>query len=216
MKLDTSKLHLDILDKTRQDLLKKIMPVAKYFVLGGGTALSLQIAHRKSFDFDFFSEIEIAKDLKEKIVKKITIEEITVDTGDEFTFYSTDKVKFTFLFYYYRSYFDIFEFKNGLKIFSVKEIAVKKAYTIGHRGVYRDYFDLFTIFKGKYINLYEIITGAESVYKGLFNSKLFLEQLVYFKDLPDFDITSINNQQIPSKDEVKQFLEEEVRKYLKS
>ena len=65
MKLDTSKLHLDILDKTRQDLLKKIMPVAKYFVLGGGTALSLQIAHRKSFDFDFFSEIEIAKDLKE-------------------------------------------------------------------------------------------------------------------------------------------------------
>lgn len=216
MILDTSKLHLDILDNTRQKLLQKVILVAEDFVLGGGTALSLQIAHRESFDFDFFSEKEIPKNLIEKLSKELEVKEITVDSGDELTFLDSNDVKLTFLFYHFKSYFDVLKFTNGLKMFSVKEIAIKKAYTIGRRGVYRDYFDLYILLKDKHTTLEEIITSAEKIYRGLFSAKLFLEQLVYYKDLPDFDIAPIKNEPLASKDEVEQFLEEQVKAYIEA
>ena len=56
MNKNISNLHLDILDKERQSLLHKLLPFTKAFVLGGGTALALQLCHRESYDFDFFSQ----------------------------------------------------------------------------------------------------------------------------------------------------------------
>ena len=67
---------------------------------------------------------------------------------------------------------------------------------------------------GGTITLKEIIVIAEDVYKALFNSKLFLEQLVYFKDLPDFDIESVGNASIPTPETIKQYLEDIVATYL--
>lgn len=55
MSNNISNIHLELLDKARQEVLQKLIPVTANFVLGGGTALTLQLAHRKSFDFDFFS-----------------------------------------------------------------------------------------------------------------------------------------------------------------
>ena len=214
MKIDISKLHLDILDDNRQKLLQKIVPLAGDFILGGGTALSLQIEHRISFDFDFFSQKEIHRSFIEKFSKQIKVKEIAVDSSDELTFFDSNDVKLTFLFYPFKPQYDIINFINGLRMFSVKEIAVKKAYTIGRRGVYRDYFDLYIILKNQYITLKEIVASSEKVYKGLFNEKLFLEQLVYFKDLPDFEIEPIKNKQLPSNKEVKRFLEELVKEYI--
>lgn len=214
MKLDISKLHLDILDNSRRELLQRIIPSIKEFVLGGGTALSFQIAHRQSFDFDFFSEQEISRQLLEKLSSDIEIKEVVVDSTDELTFFGPNNVKCTFLYYHFKSYFEPIEVSNGLIMFSVPEIAVKKAYTIGRRGVYRDYFDLYSILIGNSTTLQEIITIAEKIYKGVFNSKLFLEQLVYFNDLPDFDIESIKNERIPSPEKVKQQLERIVFDYI--
>lgn len=48
-------MHLDILDKPRQELLPKLEKF-QGFVLGGGTALALQLNHRESFDFDFLAK----------------------------------------------------------------------------------------------------------------------------------------------------------------
>jgi hypothetical protein len=53
-------LHLEILPK-RQRLLFDTFTGTRWisdFYLAGGTALALQIAHRRSIDFDFFSEKE--------------------------------------------------------------------------------------------------------------------------------------------------------------
>lgn len=214
MKLDISKLHLEILDDSRKKLLSEIIPFTQEFILGGGTALGLQIAHRESFDFDFFSEQEIPKDLSEKISRSIEFKEILVQSGDELTFLTRDNVKVSFRYYYFKPYYDSIEVSNGLNLFSIQEIAVKKAYTIGRRGVYRDYFDLYSILNGDYSNLQEIISAAENIYEGLFSSKLFLEQLVYFKDIPDFDIEPVGDSPIPTRDEVCHYLEEIVSEYL--
>lgn len=214
MKIDTSKLHLEILDNTRQELLQKVIPATKGFVMGGGTALSLQIAHRKSYDFDFFSEKEISSTLLEKLSAHIQIKTVTYNTGDELTFFDSNDVKFTFLYYYFKPHFEIIEVSSGLNLFSINEIAVKKAYTLGRRGAYRDYFDLYTILKNNYISFDELIKATEETYAELFNAKLFLGQLVYFKDITNFDIIPVKDEQIPPPEMIKNYFEGLVSTYL--
>ncbi|MEI6416848.1 MAG: nucleotidyl transferase AbiEii/AbiGii toxin family protein, partial [Verrucomicrobiota bacterium] len=49
--------HLENLPKSQQQLWQQLKPVSELgFVLYGGTAIELKLGHRKSIDFDFFSE----------------------------------------------------------------------------------------------------------------------------------------------------------------
>lgn len=208
------KLHLELLDKQRLKVLQKLIPITSDFILGGGTALALQLIHRQSFDFDFFSSSQIPKNLLEKLSRVLPIENIVIDNLDELTFFTTDTIKITFLYYPFKPLFEHVKSGAGLKLFSVKEIALQKAYTIGRRGEYRDYFDLYTILKEGYINLKEIITGGKQVYNGAFDEKLFLEQLVYFGDIRRFDVTPISKTKLPAPNEVKQYFEKLVKIYI--
>ena len=97
---------------------------------------------------------------------------------------------------------------------SVQEIAVQKAYTIGRRGEYRDYFDLYTILQENVMTLNTIIKTAEDKYGNIFNSKLFLEQLVYFDDLLTLEIIPFDSAELPHPQEVKAYFEKAVKSYL--
>jgi predicted nucleotidyltransferase component of viral defense system len=198
-------IHLDVLDSKRREALRKLLLVIKDFVLGGGTALALQLNHRRSFDFDFFSLQPIPKTLLENLSKRISIQNIAVDTSDELTFFNSDDIKITFLYYPFKPSFKILKLKNKLQIFSIKEIALQKAYTIGRRGEYRDYFDLYTILKQDYIKLDDLILLTKKVYKGAFDEKLFLEQLVYFDDFSNFNIIPSSSLPLPTSEEVKKY-----------
>ncbi len=46
----------DILDKKRRIILPLLKPFKEDFYLAGGTGLALQLGHRDSIDFDFFSK----------------------------------------------------------------------------------------------------------------------------------------------------------------
>lgn len=207
-------LHLDLLDKKRQQVLDTLSPFTRDFVLGGGTALSLQLAHRLSFDFDFFSESPLTQKLLENISRKLTIDHIVVDTRDELTFFTKDQIKITFLHYPFREQFGHWEARKGLALFSVKEIALQKAYTIGRRGEYRDYFDLYTIFKNDYISLDEVVSNAKQEYGSLFDEKIFLEQLVYFGDITNFEVIPVSSTPLPVLDEIKHYFEELVKTFI--
>lgn len=206
-------IHKGVLDRKRRDLLEKLLPYTKGFVLGGGTALALQLNHRKSFDFDFFSLSKIQKNLIEKLSQTISIANISIDSGDELTFFTIDEIKVTFLSYPYKHVFPLVRLENGLNLFSVKDIAIQKAYTIGRRGEYRDYFDLFIILRNNYISLKEIISGAKKIYGSVFEEKIFLEQLVYFADLLNFDIVQTTKPHLRPED-IKHFFEEQVKDYI--
>lgn len=208
MKKHISKIHLDVLDKKRHDLLQKLLPFTRGFVLGGGTALALQLAHRTSFDFDFFSYSAIPRMLLEKLSASLPIENVAVDTSDELTLFTQSTIKITFLYYPFKSYFRQIALDNGLSLFSVQEIALQKAYTIGRRGEYRDYFDLYTILKNRHIQIDELMTIAKEVYGSVFDEKIFLQQLVYFGDLSNFAIVPASHRPLPSPYEVRQFFEE--------
>lgn len=209
-----SNIHLELLDKERLGVLQKLIPFAVDFVLGGGTALALQLAHRKSFDFDFFSSSQIPKKLLENLSTILPIGNIVVDTLDELTVFTTSNVKITFLYYPFKPLFEHIKLEGGLRLFPVKEIALQKAYTIGRLGEYRDYFDLYTILKGEHTGLKEIIAGGKQVYNGAFDEKLFLEQLVYYGDLLSFNVTPISKIKLPTPDEIKQYFENLVKTYI--
>lgn len=215
MNKNTLNLYLDILDRARGNLLQTLIPLTTGFVLGGGTALALQITHRQSFDFDFFSTSPIPKKLLEKFSLNLKIKNIAVDTKDELTFFTADDIKVTLLYYPFKPYNQIFTSKNGLAIFPIEEIALQKAYTIGRRGEYRDYFDLYSILKNNYSSLKQVISEAKKVYGSVFDEKIFLEQLVYFSDLSNFDIIPINKiGSLPNPQDIKQFLQKLVNFYV--
>src|SRR3989338_2218984 len=109
---------------------------------------------------------------------------------------------------------ELIQLENGIQVASIDEIAAQKAYTIGRRGEYRDYFDVHAILTRTPITLSTIIRDSERKYGTLFNSKLFLEQLVYFTDLRDTSIIPVSDERIPKPEQIKTFFEQEVKKYL--
>ena len=62
------KLHPEILNEAQKELLPFIKSFAREYYLVGGTAVSLQIGHRQSIDFDLFKKSPISKT---KIVKRL-------------------------------------------------------------------------------------------------------------------------------------------------
>ncbi len=180
-------MHPEVLDKKAAGLLP-IFANLRGFYLAGGTALALEIGHRLSVDFDFFSNDAILPALLpqlEKLAggKKITL---SVNNADELTVF-IDGIKTTFLHYPFPCLFPFREFEK-IKLAAPEEIAVMKAYTIGRRGSFRDYADLYFILKNKISSLTEIVENAQKKYGEIFDPRLFLEQLVYFKDIQDTEL----------------------------
>ncbi len=167
--------------------LKEIEFLSK-FNLAGGTGLALQIGHRVSVDFDFFFRQELDNDLLERLENEFPKEEIKVIRNDkgELTVLISG-VKVTFLHYPFpvlTSPVDL----DGISTYSVKEIAASKAYTIGRRGEYKDYVDLYFLFKKNYATLSEVINLSEEKYGDKFNGRLFLEQLLFREDIKEMGI----------------------------
>ncbi len=183
-------MHQEVLEQKNLKVLALLKNFPGFY-LAGGTALALQLGHRRSIDFDLFSNKKIPADLLKKAEQVFTgwQVKILVNNSDELTVMAGG-IKVTFLFYPFPVLLQLKEFQ-GIKLLSAKEIAVTKAYTIGRRGSFKDYVDLYFILKKKTANLEEIIKMAEKKFEGNFNARLFLEQLVYLDDVEDVDIVFI-------------------------
>lgn len=182
----------------------------KDFYLAGGTALALQIGHRVSVDFDLFSETEISKSVQLKVKRVFHGMPIhpLVNTKDEYTAL-IDKVKVTWLYYPFPVKQKLKNYQS-LKLLSIPEIAATKAYAIGRRGTFKDYIDLYFIINQKYSTIEKIIKLAEKKFKQEFNSRLFLEQLIYLKDIDDLELVFLKEN--ISKKRLQQFFTARVAK----
>lgn len=182
----------------------------KGFYLAGGTALALQIGHRISVDFDLFYPKDLPIDLLDKAEKvfKDFQREISVNNPEQLTLF-LNETALTFVKYPFPVLFELIHFE-GLKILSIKEIAAAKAYVIGRRATLKDYIDLYFIVKEKHSDLEEIIQIAEKKFGREFNSRLFLEQLIYLKDVPETQILFLKDS--VSKQEIEKFFRTEIKK----
>lgn len=180
-------MHLEALEGRSRELFPSLKHFGDFY-LAGGTALALQLGHRISVDLDLFSSKKIPARFV-SLIKEVwpqRILQILVNNSDELTVL-VDGTKVTFLLYPFPVVRDFQNFE-GIHLLDVPEIAATKAYTIGRRGSYRDYVDLYFILSEHHASLPEIIALAEKKYGSEFNARLFLEQLLYVEDVGDTNI----------------------------
>lgn len=208
-----SLIHPEVLDDKRKDYFQRLKAFKNKGYLAGGTALSLQIKHRYSFDFDIFLDREIKRSDFILLKKYFLIKKTQVNTSEQLTVITANNIDITLVFYPYKNLFPLVK-TDSISLLSIKDIVLDKAHTIGRRGTWRDYVDIFFLLKDKYAHIPEIIKGGEKKFKEEFNAKLFLEQLVYFEDLGEFKISFIGKSY--SESTIKKYLIEEVKTYQKS
>lgn len=174
-------MHRDILTPEQIKILNILKIFSGNFGLVGGTAIALHLGHRRSIDFDLFSEKEFKNTfLGNKIIKNgCKINNVIVSKEGEYTII-INRVKLTF--YHYPFKINYPERLPGyIKIPDLLTLAAMKIYALGYRAKWKDYVDLYFIQK-KY-GVGKIIKRAEEIYQDAFNEKLIRGQLSYFKDI---------------------------------
>jgi hypothetical protein len=185
--------RIETLPEPQQKLWREMGSTPKDFVLYGGTALALQLAHRQSEDFDFFSSKPFSHDellhgvsyLKGAVILQQEVNTLTcaVDRGGEI------KVSFLGALKLGRVQGPLQSEGTNLRVASMLDIAATKLGLIQRRPYYRDYFDIYTMLEAG-VSLAHALGAAQTIHGRNFDPKLSVKALAFFDDgdlqrLPD-------------------------------
>jgi len=206
------KIYWDILDQKRSEILPLLSNFKDDFYLAGGTALALQLGHRDSIDFDFFSTNSFStEELFYKIKRIFTGHQIVKvqEAKDTLTLIIDQSIKLSFFGYQYELMKPLID-ENFLKMASIEDIACMKMSAIISRSVLKDYVDLYFIFHQ--FKLATLLNLTNKKFPAI-DSNLVLKSLVYFEDIEKEPIIFKHNQEV-SFELIKKYLLETVKKYL--
>ncbi|MGB3341207.1 MAG: nucleotidyl transferase AbiEii/AbiGii toxin family protein [bacterium] len=181
--------------------------ILKDAYLAGGTACALQLGHRLSIDFDFFT----IKDFEPKIVAAelanlaaFEVEEIIEGTvlGK---FLGT---KFSLFKYQYPLIYPPLQYQS-ISIAEIRDIAAMKLDAIASRGTKRDFIDLYFICHSNY-KLSELMAVYDRKYKMLASNLMHIKKSLIFFDDAEADAMPVMLKDIKWQD-VKKYFENEVR-----
>jgi|SRR5579864_2647571 len=179
-------LHLEILPDQQRRLWGELAQVPSEFVLYGGTAVALRLAHRQSVDFDLFSDHafdveQLAATVPflanaQVIQRAPNTLSVVVDRG------GSVKVSFFGLpgFPHLRPPDQAAD--NGVRVASLLDLAGTKASVVQVRAEARDYVDLDAIITLGHIDLPTVLAAAALIYRRQFNPQVTLKALSYFED----------------------------------
>ena len=140
-------MHYEILDDKRRALLPLLATFRERFYLAGGTALALQLGHRDSIDFDFFTQdsFDTAKLFAEceTVFAGHTLQKIQEETSTLGIL--VDGVQISFLGYPYPLVRPLIRDEH-LSLASLEDIACMKCSAITSRSTLKDYVDLHVLF----------------------------------------------------------------------
>ena len=172
-------LYLETVESSTLELLKKLqrLPVLEQTRLVGGTALALQLGHRKSIDLDFFGTVDCeAEYLRESIagIASLTI----LKESPHIHIYIVDGIKVDIVNYKY-PWLDDVVLEQGLRLASVSDIAAMKITAIIGRGTKKDFIDIALLLH--HFSLEEILHFYAAKYN---DSSVFMamKSLAYFED----------------------------------
>lgn len=200
-------MHKEILTKEQLELLPLIAKFSRSFGLVGGTAVAIQIGHRRSIDFDLFSYKKFQNiNIKKKILNsKFFIQKTIVNKEGEYTF-MINGVKVTFFQFPYKIDFNK-RFEDIIRMPDLLALAAMKAFALGQRNKWKDYVDLCFIME-KYHGISKIIKKAKELFGAEFNEKLFRNQLAYFNDVSySEEVEYLEGFEIPNKEIEKKLVE---------
>lgn len=204
-------MKIDVLDKKRQELLSQLGFLKEDFYLAGGTGIALQIGHRESVDFDFFTESDFNPDnLFNKISSVLdTSKVVRVEQADGTLTLLIDDVQVSFLRYPYPLVENCLE-TESVRIASLRDIGCMKLSAVISRATTKDYVDLYYLLK-EHISLNELLQAAEKKMPDL-SENLVLKSLVYFDDVQEEPL-QFKDENPPTFVEVKEFLRATVKDY---
>ncbi len=197
-------MHLEILTHNQRDLLDLLADFADAYYLAGGTAIALYIGHRRSIDFDLFTEKSVHRmSIRNHIGKSVyPIEQVLYEEEGQLHII-VHAIKLTFYHFPYSIARET-KLSNGLFIPSLLSLAAMKVLALGGRAKWKDYIDLFFLLHDHF-SLKQICEQASLMFRDAFNEKLFREQLAYFKDI-DFSEQVEYLAPDPGKNTIQEFL----------
>jgi hypothetical protein len=174
---------LEILPPAQRRLWEELKHTPKDFVLYGGTALALRLAHRTSEDFDFFSNYSFAPDSLRKAIPYLHQAEMSQFEANTLTAIvdRSGPVKVSFFGGLALNRIQDLTLDSGIQVASLLDIAATKLATIQQRAQARDYQDIAAIMIAE-ITLSDALAAAAAVYGKQFNGALSLKALTYFAD----------------------------------
>jgi predicted nucleotidyltransferase component of viral defense system len=215
--LTTNFMHFSILDPYRRKLITYFKPLKDQFYLAGGTALALQIGHRDSQDFDFFSpqsfDTRVLFEKLRKILPGFNLRKVQ-DEEDTLSIIVDEKVKLSFFGYNYPVMKE-FKIVDDFKLVSLEDIACMKLASITHRSTVKDYIDIYYLLRRFGLN--ELLILMSYKYNHTLDPALVLKSMVYFDDFTDKHILEtmrLCHKQSLSFSQMKEFIQKTVQKYI--
>lgn len=172
-------LHYETIDSATLELLKQLQSIQLFeqLRLVGGTALALQLGHRKSIDLDLSGNIDSdVLEINNVLSRLGNITQLRDSTNIHI--YQVNGIKVDIVNYTYPWLSGIIQF-DELRIAGYEDIAAMKIAAITGRGTKKDFIDLYFLLKE--LPLYEMINLYQRKYK---DGSVFmaLKSLVYFED----------------------------------
>lgn len=172
-------LHYETIEPATLELLKELqqLPELKGTRLVGGTALALQIGHRKSIDLDLFGNVECnSSELQAALasVRKV----IPLKLTPNINIFNVANVKVDIVNYKYPWIGDCIE-EDTLRLASAKDIAAMKVTAVIGRSSIKDFTDIAHLLD--YYTINDILNFYRQKYH---DGSLFmaLKSLTYFSD----------------------------------
>jgi predicted nucleotidyltransferase component of viral defense system len=201
-------LHLESIEPFTLGLLRSLMAknYLGQFVLVGGTALALQIGHRKSIDLDMFSVSDFDTEaLLEDLQNDYSVLPKVRTKGSLIC--DLEEIKVDFIRFKYPFSYPIVEI-DGIRLLSMEDIAPMKLDAITGRGSKKDFFDLFFLLE--HFSLTKIIELYSNMYP---HSTVFhvIKSLAWFEDAEPQSLPDVLQKKVTWA-QVKQRIETEVAK----
>lgn len=135
-------LHLETVEYSTLELLRKLqsLPILRDTRLVGGTALSLQLGHRKSVDLDFFGTITCEAEELISAIKTVA-SLIVLKESPHIHIYLVDGIKVDIVNYRYQ-WLDKPVVDQGIRMAGIKDIAAMKVTAVIGRGTKKDFIDI--------------------------------------------------------------------------
>lgn len=190
------------------------MECIKPYILVGGTALAMQIGHRKSEDLDFMMwrksktekpEVDwtvIEKELKEKIGEIENFNLLGFDqvefiaAGVKFSFYVSDN---------YCPVSDPIPYLGNICLADIYSIMAMKIEVMLRRMKMRDYYDIYSILKEGY-DISKGVEAARRYSQHKLNTKNIAMMLLSDRFMPDENFEQLESKYKVSKEEIRHYI----------
>jgi hypothetical protein len=180
------------------------------FYLGGGTALALQLGHRRSVDLDFFSETDqVHRQTREEIISILAKRNCRViENADGNLLLLADDIHVGFFSYGYVLLDSGPEFRN-IQLASLLDLGLMKLDALMGRGSRKDFIDLYVLCQA--IPLDTLLQAGNKKYPQMRDFAIMtVESLVSFENA-DRDVTPELLMDLPWED-VKAFFKSQVKR----